>query len=367
MEKVKSAVSRVYGSVAAKEDSGRGHQEGARRVAQAFGYTEEELSSIPQEANMGLSCGNSVKYANLKEGEVVVDLGSGGGLDCFLAAQKVGKSGSVIGVDMTEEMITLAMKNAAKMGAKASIVDFRKGEIENIPIDDNTADCVMSNCVLNLVPDKQKAFREIHRVLKPGGRLAASDIALKQPLPKELWSDLMTYVGCIGGAVLIEDYVQQLKDAGFSDIVVVDTGADLNAYTEIGPNCCAPAAEDLTGLAAAASAGSSCCAPADSCCAPATKPDSCCAPATKPESCCAPATKVDPCCAPAVKSDPCCAPAPASCCAPAPASAGCCGEKAEGKGDDVEFGTEMTNMLSKFDVNAYAASVRVMALKPALP
>jgi arsenite methyltransferase len=278
-------------------------------------------------------------------------LGSGGGLDCFLAAQKVGKTGAVIGVDMTEEMITLAMKNAAKMGAKASNVDFRKGEIENIPIDDNTADCVMSNCVLNLVPDKPKAFREIHRILKPGGRLAASDIALKQPLPKELWTDLMTYVGCIGGAVLIEDYVQQLRDAGFADIVVVDTGADLNAYTAIGPNCCAPAAEDLSGLASTAAAV-------------ATKSDSCCAaPTSKVESCCAPTPSAS-CCPPATKAD--------SCCATTPASASCCGDeptqkkKGEEKGD-VEFGTEMTNMLSKFDVNAYAASVRVMALKPASP
>jgi SAM-dependent methyltransferase len=356
-EHIKAAVSRVYGSVASKEESGKGQQEGARRVAQAFGYTEEELASIPQEANMGLSCGNSVKYANLKEGEVVVDLGSGGGLDCFLAAQKVGKSGSVIGVDMTEEMIRLAMKNAAKMGAKASNVDFRKGEIENIPVDDTSVDCVMSNCVLNLVPDKQKAFKEIHRILKPGGRLAASDIALKQTLPKELWADLMAYVGCIGGAVLIDEYIQQLKDAGFSDIVVVDTGADLNAYTEIGPNCCAPSAEEITCLASTACTSSSA-----SCCPP---------PASKSGSCCAPTN--DPCCAPA--SSCCPAPAKSASCCPPPTQPGksfsaCCESKSGEKTKDdshVEFGTEMTNMLSKFDVNAYAASVRVMALKPAAP
>jgi len=225
---------------------------------------------------------------------------------------------------MTAEMIRLAMKNAVTMGAKAANVDFRKGEIENIPIEDNSVDCVMSNCVLNLVPDKCKAFKEIHRILKPGGRLAASDIALKQPLPKELWNDLMAYVGCIGGAILIEDYTQQLKDAGFSDVVVIDTGADLNAYTEIGPNCCAPSAEEIKSLASTAAS----CAPSPSSCAPAAK---------------------------------------ASCCAPTP---GCCGEgKSKEKktelGNDVQFGTEMTNMLSKFDANAFAASVRVMALKPA--
>jgi len=300
---VKSAVCRVYGTVAVREDGSQ--QEGARRVAQAFGYSEEELASIPQEANMGLSCGNSVKYANLREGEVVVDLGSGGGLDCFLAAQKVGKTGSVIGVDMTEEMIKLATRNAAKMGDKASNIDFRKGEIENIPVDGNTADCVMSNCVLNLVPDKKKAFSEIYRILKPGGRLAASDIALKQPLPKELWNDLMAYVGCIAGAVIIDDYIQQLKDAGFSDVLVIDTGADLNAYTELaGSNCCAPSVEEISGLAQTAAAS------------------------------CTPSQTTD-----------------------------CCGGGVPKK--DVDFGVEVTNMFSKFDVNTYAASVRVMALKPA--
>merc|ERR1711879_442156 len=184
---------------------------------------------------MGLSCGNATK----------ADLGCGGGLDCFLAAQKVSPSGKVIGVDVTEEMIALATKNAAAMGNKAANVSFCRGDAENVPLEDCVADCVMSNCVLNLVPDKSRAFREIHRILKPGGRLVASDIAMTKPLPTELRAEMIARTGCIAGAISMEEYTQKLQEAGFADVVILDMEADLNAYTELGPNACAPSAQEI--------------------------------------------------------------------------------------------------------------------------
>lgn len=228
--------------------------EGVRAVAEAFGYSVEELTSIPAEANMALSCGNPVATANLRPGEVVVDLGSGGGLDVFLAARKVGPAGKAIGIDMTPEMIELARKNAAK--GNITNVEFHLGTIDKLPLPDASVDVVISNCVINLAPDKAAVFREIARVLKPGGRLSISDIALKQPLPEAIAKDVMAYVGCIAGALLIDDYRHQLAIAGFADVVVVDAGADLNAYRKVEgqAGCCSPAQ--------APAASSACCGPA---------------------------------------------------------------------------------------------------------
>ena len=213
-------------------------------VARAFGYTAEELTSIPAEANLGLSCGNPTVFAGLKPGEVVVDLGCGGGLDVFLAARKVGPAGRAIGIDMTEEMLALARRNAARgpEGKPFTNVEFHLATIDCLPLASGRADCVISNCVINLAPDKPAVFREIARVLKPGGRVAISDIALKQPLPRDLAEDLSAYVGCIAGAILIDDYRRGLAEAGFAEVEVVDTGADLNAYAMIDgqAGCCSP-------------------------------------------------------------------------------------------------------------------------------
>jgi SAM-dependent methyltransferase len=235
--------------------------EGVRAVAEAFGYTAEELASIPAEANMGLSCGNPTAIANLRVGETVVDLGSGGGLDVFLAAQKVGPSGRAIGVDMTPEMIELARRNAAKQTGGATNVEFHLATIDKLPLADGSVDCVISNCVINLAPDKQAVFREIARVLKRGGRLAVSDIALKKTLPDELHKDMLAYVGCIAGAISFDEYRQGLLDAGFSEVTIVDSGTDLNAYAKIEnqSGCCSSATNEQSALPLMAS---SCCTPA---------------------------------------------------------------------------------------------------------
>lgn len=264
-EKIEQAVKSKYGSVAISDLSSK--NAGVRAVAEAFGYSSEELSSIPAEANMGLSCGNPTATAHLKEGEVVVDLGSGGGLDVFLAAQKVGATGKAIGIDMTPEMIERARRNAEKGndGKGFSNVEFHLATIDNLPLADNSVDCVISNCVINLASDKSAVFREIARVLKPGGRLAVSDIALKQELPAELGNDLMAYVGCIAGAISVEDYKQGLAEAGFSGVEVIDTNSDLNAYAEVEnqSGCCSPAMTEIeSGAKSLPTLDSGCCAPA---------------------------------------------------------------------------------------------------------
>lgn len=238
-EAIRDLVREKYGAIGAGGLSSE--HDGVRSVAEAFGYTAEELASIPAEANMGLSCGNPTATAGLRPGEVVVDLGSGGGLDVFLAARKVGPTGRAIGIDMTPEMLGRARAAAARAGL--SNVEFLEGTIEALPLPDASADCVISNCVINLATDKAAVFREIARVLRPGGRVAVSDIALKKPLPPELAADAMAYVGCIAGAVPIAAYVDGLKAAGFRDVAVVDGGKDLNAYAlvEGQAGCCAPA------------------------------------------------------------------------------------------------------------------------------
>lgn len=271
-EKIERAVRSRYGSIALSDLSSE--QDGVREVAQAFGYTPEELASIPAEANMGLSCGNPTALANLREGETVVDLGSGGGLDVFLAAAKIGPTGRAIGIDMTPEMVERARRNAesGNNGKPFANVEFHLAKIDKLPLPDNSVDCVISNCVINLAPDKQAVFREIARVLKPGGRVAVSDIALKKELPSEIADDVAAYTGCIAGAILIEDYKRGLLEAGFSHVEVVDSASDLNAYAKLEnqSGCCAPSAEKAE---AAKATAASCCSsapvePASSCCSP---------------------------------------------------------------------------------------------------
>ncbi len=300
---VEQAVQSKYASLA-KSGLSTGHA-GVRAVAEAFGYTPEQLASIPAEANMGVSCGNPTAFASLKPGETVVDLGCGGGLDVFLAAARVGPAGRAIGIDMTPEMLELARRNAAQGagGRPISNVEFHQATIDHLPLPDDSVDCVISNCVINLAADKPAVFREIVRVLKPGGRLAASDIALKKLLPPELASDLGAYVGCIAGAILVEDYRRGLIEAGFAAVEVVDTAADLNAYAKL---------ENQSG----------CCDPRK-----ATPPDP---------------TNLRP--VPAV-------PQSRSC---------CCSQPTENE----SLHERLATLLRTYDVNQYAASVRVFAVKP---
>jgi arsenite methyltransferase len=285
-QSIEQAVRSKYGSVATSSLSS--DHVGVRAVAEAFGYTLEELASIPAEANMGVSCGNPTATANLRPGEVVVDLGCGGGLDVFLAAARVGPTGKAIGIDMTPEMLTRARQNAAKgnNGKGFPNVEFHESIIDKLPLQNASVDCVISNCVINLAPDKPAVFREIARVLKPGGRLAVSDIALKRALPAEIGQDIMAYVGCVAGAVLIEEYRRQLADAGFAAVEVIGTGADLNAYAKV---------ENQAG-----------------------------------------------------------------CCPPTVTESGCCSTQAI----DDNLHRRLTDLLQRYNVNDYAAAVRVFAVKP---
>jgi arsenite methyltransferase len=281
---IKDVVRSKYGSIASSGLSS--DHAGVRAVAEAFGYTADELASIPAGANMGLSCGNPTATANLKPGETVVDLGCGGGLDVLLAAAKVGPTGKAIGIDMTPQMLDLARRNAAKgrNGQPVTNVEFQHATIDKLPLPDASVDCVISNCVINLAPDKLAVFKEVARVLKPGGRLAVSDIALKRSLPPQVAGDLMAYVGCIAGAISFEDYRRGLIEAEFRHVEIIDTGADLNAYRKVNDQsgCCS---------------GSACCS-------------------------------------------------------------------SDGGGTDGQFHHELTGSLARFNVNDYAASVRVFALKP---
>jgi SAM-dependent methyltransferase len=292
-ETITEAVKSKYGSVATSGLST--DHDGVRAVAEAFGYSPEELASIPAQANMGLSCGNPTATANLREGEVVVDLGSGGGLDVFLAARKVGPTGRAIGIDMTPEMLDLARRNAESAGL--TNVEFHRATIDRLPLPDASADCVISNCVINLAPDKPAVFREIARVLRPGGRLAVSDIALKQDLPPELGNDLMAYVGCIAGAIPIDAYRQELIEAGFAHVEVIDSGANLNAYAKVENQaaCCPPPASSASLMT--------------------------------------------------VVEEPCCAVGPAAVV-------------------DEALHARLADLLRRYDVNDYAASVKVFAVKP---
>ncbi|MEM3586435.1 MAG: arsenite methyltransferase [Candidatus Jordarchaeaceae archaeon] len=189
-------------------------------ISRRIGYTDEEIKSVPEEANLGLGCGNPVALASLKEGETVLDLGSGAGFDCFLAAHRVGPSGKVIGVDMTPEMVEKARENARK--ANYRNVEFRLGEIENLPVADNSVDVIISNCVINLSPDKARVFQEAFRVLRPGGRLLISDIVLLKELPSSIKNMVAAYIGCIAGAALKNEYLELIRKAGFQDVKIID-------------------------------------------------------------------------------------------------------------------------------------------------
>ncbi|MGD0463485.1 MAG: arsenite methyltransferase [Tepidisphaeraceae bacterium] len=255
-DSIVNVVRTKYGEVAKSALSS--DDAGVRAIAEAFGYSAAELDSIPADANMGLSCGNPTATASLKPGEVVVDLGSGGGLDVFLAARKVAPDGKAIGIDMTPEMIARARKNAQE--ANLPNVEFHQGSIDKLPLANNSADCIISNCVINLAPDKNGVFREMFRVLKPGGRVAVSDIALKKELPPALAKDVAAYVGCIAGAISIDDFRRGLRAAGFEAVHIVDSGADLNAYANVEGQsaCCSPPMEKKGALAIA---DESCCGP----------------------------------------------------------------------------------------------------------
>ena len=220
-DQIKASVRDQYGKVARGEGtcgSLCGCTDNAEGLAIAFGYSPEELATLPDGANLGLSCGNPQALAAMQPGEAVLDLGSGAGFDCFLAARRVGPSGRVIGVDMTDAMLAKARGNAERGGL--SNVEFRKGEIEALPVDDDSIDVAISNCVLNLVPDKDRAFREVYRVLKPGGRLAVSDMAWEVEPVESIRRDMEALVGCIGGALVLDDYVARLVRAGFASVAV---------------------------------------------------------------------------------------------------------------------------------------------------
>jgi SAM-dependent methyltransferase len=226
-EEIKKVVRDGYGKIA-KQDSSCcppaksccGGTDLAQDISRNIGYTEEDLKAAPEGANLGLGCGNPVALASLKEGEIVLDLGSGAGFDCFLAAGRVGGSGRVIGVDMTPEMLEKARSNAVK--GNYTNVEFRLGEIENLPAADSSVDAVISNCVINLSPEKRKVFAEAFRVLKPGGRLMVSDIVLLKELPDIVKNSMEAYVGCLSGAALKDEYIRTIKAAGFEDVRIID-------------------------------------------------------------------------------------------------------------------------------------------------
>ena len=232
-EEIRKAVRESYGKIALQETNsccptsscGCGCSSTQDTVSKAIGYSDEELSAVPEGANLGLGCGNPTALASLKKGEVVLDLGSGAGFDCFLAATKVGESGKVIGVDMTAEMIEKARGNARKGGYHN--VEFRLGEIENLPVANNSVDVVISNCVINLSTDKKRVLEETYRVLKPGGRVMVSDIALLKELPSEVKSSIGAYISCVAGANTKEEYLETVGAAGFQEIeVVTETPAE---------------------------------------------------------------------------------------------------------------------------------------------
>lgn len=246
MGSIREAVRRQYGRIGATGNvdggsrtpsccSGRGGTSISCPGSSAkIGYSEEELSSVPEGANLGLGCGNPQAIAKLKPGETVLDLGSGGGFDCFLAAKQVGPKGTVIGVDMTGEMIERARENAKKV--EAANVEFRLGEIEHLPVADESVDVILSNCVVNLSPEKSAVFRDAFRVLKRGGRLAISDVVATAPLPDDVRNDVELHVGCTAGAATIDDLQSMLTEAGFTEIRITPQEGSRELIREWLPN-----------------------------------------------------------------------------------------------------------------------------------
>ncbi len=256
-EKIRETVRKTYGNVAKQGKfvqssstgascCGTNHQENVggcgcgskemnpERVSSRLGYSEQDLSNVPEGANLGLGCGNPKTIAGIKEGETIIDLGSGGGFDCFLAAKEVGDTGRVIGVDMTPEMVARSRENLSKM--KIDNVQFRLGEIEHLPVEDNVADLIISNCVINLSPAKQQVFNDAFRVLKSGGRIAISDIVALQPLPEDVKNDLLLVAACIGGAATIKETEDMLKNAGFDRIKITPEKVSQDLVDEWLPN-----------------------------------------------------------------------------------------------------------------------------------
>ena len=230
-KQIKKIVEKSYSEIAESSCGCCCSNKTAQRQSGEMGYSEDEMNQVPGGSNLGLGCGNPVAIASLKPGETVLDLGSGAGFDAFLAVRKVGKTGRVIGVDMTDEMLEKARENAKKGGFDN--VEFRKGDIEDLPLDDEEIDVVISNCVINLAPDKEKVFRETYRVLKPGGRLMVSDVVLNKPLPDKLKNDDELLSGCVAGAILKEDYINLLKKVGFTNIQIHKTTPGfLKDYTQ---------------------------------------------------------------------------------------------------------------------------------------
>jgi len=226
-EKIKKIVRDAYAKIARTKDFCCGstvpccdNTNVPDETSKIIGYSEEELRSVPEKANLGLGCGNPVALASLKKGETVLDLGSGAGLDCFLAANKVGEKGRVIGVDMTPEMIDKARENARE--SKCKNVEFRLGEIENLPVADNTVDVIISNCVINLSLNKGRVFKEAFRALKPGGRLMVSDIVLLKKLPEVIRKSVKAYIGCLSGASMKDKYIETIKEAGFQEVKIIE-------------------------------------------------------------------------------------------------------------------------------------------------
>jgi SAM-dependent methyltransferase len=219
-DKIKNFVKKRYGKIA---ENGKSCCPSCNssliEQAKLIGYSEEDIKSIPGVSNMGLGCGNPVALASLKEGETVLDLGSGGGIDVFFASKKVGPKGKVIGVDMTEKMIKKSRETAKKYGYKN--VEFRLGEIENLPIENNSVDAIISNCVINLSPDKEKVFKEAYRVLKPGGRIMISDLVTEEKLPDEIKKSFDAWAGCVAGALEKNDYLDKIRKVGFKNVKIV--------------------------------------------------------------------------------------------------------------------------------------------------
>jgi arsenite methyltransferase len=229
-EEIRKTVREGYGKIAKQDNSCCtsaksccGSADSPQNIGKKIGYSEEELKAVPEGANLGLGCGNPIALASLKEGDVVLDLGSGAGFDCFLAANQVGKTGKVIGVDMTAEMLDRARENARK--GNYDNVEFRLGEIENLPLGDRQVDVIISNCVINLSPNKKRVFQEAFRVLRPGGSLMVSDIVLLKELPTEIKNSVAAYVGCVAGAVTRKEYLETIQAAGFEETKVLGEAA----------------------------------------------------------------------------------------------------------------------------------------------